>query len=279
MSEENSAGHAGEVAAGERFRFGANWARFLANVDEASIAIAEKSLVEKLAKPSFEGLSFLDIGSGSGLFSLTARRLGARVVSFDYDPHSVACTTELKRRYFADDPEWEIQTGSVLDRDYMTSLGQYDIVYSWGVLHHTGDMWTALDHAALPVKPGGQLYIAIYNEQGLKSRIWTLIKRFYCSSKLAETLVKVTFIPLLVVIWFFKDLLSLKSPVKRYTDYAATNRGMSVFYDWLDWLGGYPFETATTDQLIEFYRQRGFEIEKNLPTTGRGCHEQVFRRH
>ncbi len=46
------------------------------------------------------GNSFLDVGSGSGLFSLAAMRLGAdRVHSFDYDPQSVGCTKELKRRF------------------------------------------------------------------------------------------------------------------------------------------------------------------------------------
>src|ERR1044072_5239228 len=92
------------------------------------------------------GKKFLDVGSGSGLFSLAARRLGAQVHSFDYDPQSVACTGELRRRYFPDDLHWVVQQGSVLDQGYLASLGSFDVVYAWGVLHHTGAMWRALDN-------------------------------------------------------------------------------------------------------------------------------------
>src|ERR1043165_6266518 len=118
-----------------RFQFGENWWRFLSVLNDERIAEAEKSLGEMLGVESLRGKSFLDIGSGSGLFSLAARRLGARVRSFDYDPQSVACAQELKRRYFADDADWMIEQGSVLDPDYIRRLGQFDIVYSWGVLH------------------------------------------------------------------------------------------------------------------------------------------------
>src|SRR5438876_9016826 len=146
--------HAIEIARGERFEFGKNWSRFLILLDEPRIVRAEQSLKQMLEIENLEGRSFLDIGSGSGLFSLAARRLGARVHSFDYDPHSVACTKELRRRYFNNDPDWRIEEGSALDADYIKSVGPFDVVYSWGVLHHTGAMWTALDNAQLPVAAG-----------------------------------------------------------------------------------------------------------------------------
>src|SRR6186997_2880988 len=142
--------NAAEIAAGERFEFGQNWSQFLASVDDERIQEAEKSLKEMLEVDSLDGKTFLDIGSGSGLFSLAARRLGARVHSFDFDPKSVACTRELKSRYFHDDPSWTIDEASALDAEYLRSLGQFDLVYSWGVLHHTGAMWQALENAAIP---------------------------------------------------------------------------------------------------------------------------------
>src|SRR5262245_17205365 len=171
--------HLKEVRKGKRFEFGDNWSKFLDHLDEAQIVAAEASLLSMLEVPDLTGKSFLDVGSGSGLFSLAARRLGATVHSFDYDPQSVACTKELRRRYFPGDAQWVIEEGSALDADYLAGLGEFDIVYSWGVLHHTGRMWQALENARLPVAPGGRLFIAIYNDSGSKSRRWARIKQAY----------------------------------------------------------------------------------------------------
>src|SRR6185503_10418524 len=172
--------HQVEIATGERFAFGENWTRFLAVLDDKQIDEAVASLKDKLEVDSLEGKTFLDIGSGSGLFSLAARRLGARVHSFDFDPKSVACTRELRKNYFGDDDSWQIQEASALDTNFMNSLGQYDIVYSWGVLHHTGNLWLAMENAAARVAPGGKLFIALYNDTGSQSARWYRIKKTYC---------------------------------------------------------------------------------------------------
>jgi len=270
--------HAREVASGERFEFGANWSNFLAKLNDQRLAVAARSLVDYLGEQGLAEKSFLDVGCGSGIFSLTARQLGARVFSFDYDPNSVGCAEALKARFFADDPNWRIQQGSVLDREYLSGLGQFDIVYSWGVLHHTGAMWDALGNVAPLVKPGGRLFISIYNDQGGPSRRWLAVKRAY--NRLPDGLRWLVLWPSAAQLWWkpmLKDLLTLR-PFAQWRQYARA-RGMSPWHDLVDWVGGYPFEVATPEQIFNFYRDRGFVLEK-LATCGGslGCNQFLFRR-
>lgn len=272
--------HALEIAKGERFEFGKNWSKFLELLNEERITQAETSLKQMLECDSLAGKSFLDIGSGSGLFSLAARRLGARVHSFDYDPQSVACTTELRRRFFPADPDWKVESGSALDKAYLSQLGSFDVVYSWGVLHHTGDMWRALDNARLPVTTGGKLFIAIYNDTGSQSTRWKWIKHRYNE---LPSFLRGPFALLAVAPDEMKNL--LRSAVTfRLGDYLRTwtrydeNRGMNHWRDIIDWVGGYPYEVAKPDAIFEFYRQRGFRLAKLKCGGGLGCNEFVFVR-
>jgi 2-polyprenyl-3-methyl-5-hydroxy-6-metoxy-1,4-benzoquinol methylase len=272
--------HAVEVARGERFEFGKNWARFLSVLDDQRIAQAERSLREMLDRQTLAGARFLDIGSGSGLFSLAARRLGARVHSFDYDPHSVACTRELKARYFPGDLQWQIERGSVLDLPFVEGLGQFDVVYSWGVLHHTGAMWRALDHAQRPVAPGGRLFVAIYNDTGSQSARWKAIKRTY--SRLPRVLRS----PFALAVSAPEEVKAMARATLRGRpqDYVHSwtrydrSRGMSHWHDIVDWVGGYPYECARPDAIFSFFHDRGFALEKLKIGGGLGCTEYVLSR-
>ena len=229
---------------------------------------------------SLAGKTFLDIGSGSGLFSLAARRLGASVTSFDYDPDSVACTEELRRRYFENDTEWRVEQGSVLDADYMASLGKFDLVYSWGVLHHTGKMWDALANAGGRVADGGKLFIAIYNDTGSQSERWRRIKSMYC--KLPRPL-KTPFAVLVSAPDEIKRFLSFSfagKPFGYFTHWSnyRNDRGMNRWHDIIDWVGGYPYEVAGPSKLFEFFKPRGFSVVKmKCDNVGLGCNEMVFR--
>jgi 2-polyprenyl-3-methyl-5-hydroxy-6-metoxy-1,4-benzoquinol methylase len=271
--------HRHEVQSGERFEFGRNWSSFLRSLDEDRIAQAERSLKQMLECNDLEGRSFLDIGSGSGLFSLAARRLGARVHSFDYDSDSIACTRELRDRFCPGDGLWTVEQGSALEGDYMKALGPYDVVYSWGVLHHTGDMWRALENAAMPVAKGGKLFIAIYNDTGSQARRWRWIKKTYCR---LPALLKTPFALLTV---FPDEIKKVASAMlaRRPMDYVRSwtryrnSRGMNRWHDIIDWVGGYPYEVATPDEIFEFYRKKGFTLSKiKTSGVGLGCNEFVF---
>ncbi|MGC9947864.1 MAG: methyltransferase domain-containing protein [Bryobacteraceae bacterium] len=267
-----------EIAVGDRFAFGENWRRFLALLDESRILSAQQSLGQMLGVCDLHGKTFLDIGCGSGLFSLAARRLGARVYSFDYDPQSVACARQLRNRYFPQDPDWRIEEGSVLDARYLIGLGSFDAVYSWGVLHHTGAMWQALDNAAGLVAPAGRLFIAIYNDQGKASNRWRAVKRAY--NRLPGALRFLVTIPVLVHLYWRRTLKDLVRgrPLESWRN-EGKERGMSPWRDLVDWVGGYPFEVAKPEAILDFYLHRGFTLER-LTTCGGslGCNEYVFVR-
>jgi 2-polyprenyl-6-hydroxyphenyl methylase/3-demethylubiquinone-9 3-methyltransferase len=252
--------HVEEVRQGRRFEFGDNWHRFLQNLKEEQILSAETSLREMLEISYLTGKKF-------------------QVHSFDYDPQSVACTKELRRRYSQNDPWWRIEHQSVLNTHYLSSLGRFDVVYSWGVLHHTGAMWKALDNVHRSVASGGLLFIAIYNDTGTQSARWRRIKQLYNAlpRPLRWPYTAVVAAPL-----EFKAVLSALASghpsryIRRWTD--KNERGMTHWRDAVDWIGGYPYEVAKPEQIFEFYKARGFSLRRLKSTVGLGCNEFVFRK-
>lgn len=267
-----------EILSGDRFAFGQNWKNFISKIDEGRIASAREAIINLLGVNCLEGKSFLDIGCGSGLMSLAAAQLGAKVVSFDYDKDSVDCALAMKEAHMPGSKQWSISQGSILDKDFLSSLGLFDIVYSWGVLHHTGQMWPAIDHASQLVAPAGTLALAIYNDQGGYSVRWRKVKRMYLAT---PDRFKKAFALTLFVLREIKPTLStmvrLKNPIERWT--RDQPRGMDFWTDWIDWIGGYPFEVAMPEDVFYFCKERGFILsEMKTSRGGLGCNEFVFQK-
>ncbi len=258
-----------------KYRFGENWKRHLDRMDERHLADAVRSLSGLFGGQSFSGKSFLDIGSGSGIHSVAAYRLGSeRILSFDSDAESVECTLECRRRE-GNPRQWIVRQGSILDEAFVATLPISDIVYSWGVLHHTGAMYDAIRLAATRCAPGGLLMIGIYNRKGRLSDIMRNVKRSYCrAGPIGRHLIKWPY-------WILSQSYAIvrgKNPLVELRDYHE-KRGMDYWTDLDDWLGGYPFEYATPDEVSGFVTPLGFDLEsQKTGTSFAAVNEYLFRR-
>jgi len=262
-----------------RFAFGRNWQSFLDRLDEGRVSEAERSLQALLQRDRLDGATFLDIGSGSGLFSLAARRLGAKVHSFDADAESVACTMMLRERHGGGDADWIVQQGSVLDGEFLGRLGRFDIVHAWGVLHHTGALGDALRNAADLTAPGGTFAFALYAKTAF-CPLWAREKRWYAgATPAAQRRARAVYVALMRLYHRLRG--------RDFDAYVAGymgKRGMDFAHDVHDWLGGYPYESIAGSEVATLMTRLGFDevrsviLPPSLGAFGSGCNEYVYRR-
>jgi 2-polyprenyl-6-hydroxyphenyl methylase/3-demethylubiquinone-9 3-methyltransferase len=258
------------------FSFGENWAQYAEKIDERRIEEAEKSLIRLVGRESIQGRTFLDIGCGSGLFSLAALRLGCqRLLAVDLDPNSVQTTRKTLERYAPDGANWDCRRISVFDLD-PAKVGTFDIVYSWGVLHHTGAMYKAIEKASAMVKPEGMLTLALYGKTPFCG-LWRIEKRIYSRSpKWVQRAIEKVYSAVVAA------RLALKGEsLKKRRETYFQQRGMDMYHDTRDWLGGYPYESISPQEAMTFMHKLGFEpirsfVCPSIGLLGAGCDEYSF---
>ena len=261
----------------QRFGFGKNWESFIKrHFSDERVTLAGRHLLDFLSLSSLGGQSFLDIGCGSGLHSLAALRSGASsVVSFDYDPMAVKITKRLKELEH-NPPHWEVMQGSILDNAFLDSLRPADIVYSWGVLHHTGDMWQAMNNSAKLMKSDGLFYVALYDydiQVNPPAEFWLDVKRRYNrNSWLGKKRMEMWYIYNFTLDRKLRNILRL---IGRITDYKRA-RGMAFYTDVVDWLGGWPMEFAKRRDVRDWAVKADLEMVKSK--TGEANSEYLFKR-
>ncbi|MBS0373476.1 MAG: class I SAM-dependent methyltransferase [Proteobacteria bacterium] len=262
------------------FAFGENWASYARGIAADEVEKATEGL-SRLIGGRIDGKTFLDIGSGSGLHSVAALRLGARRVrALDIDPNSVETTRAVLQRFAPPGSEWSVEQKSVFAlEDWPDS--QFDCVYSWGVLHHTGDMYRAIRAAARQVRPGGSFVFALYRKT-LLCGFWKVEKRWYArATQRSQRMASALYVTAVRI-----GLLLRGRSFSRYVrEYSLRNRGMEYRHDVHDWLGGWPYESISPRQVNRLMLSLGFAEEKSFARSGvtvgfsgSGCDEYRFRR-
>ena len=259
------------------FSFGRNWASYAGIIDDARLAEAERGLVHLFGGEGLAGKSFLDLGCGSGLHAVAAVRLGAsRIVAVDIDSVAVDTARTVLRQH-APQISSDVRRLSVFDLEPET-FGRFDVVYSWGVLHHTGAMHEALLRAAQMVAPGGRFAFALYHRTRMCG-FWRREKRWYAAaSPRAQRAARAVYTALLRLRFALTG-----GDFRAYVANYQRGRGMDFAHDVHDWMGGYPYESISATEVEVLMRRLGFTHVRSFVTPltiglfGSGCDEYVYR--
>lgn len=261
------------------YQFGENWSSYSETITDDAVAEAENGLLKLLTVEELQGRRFMDIGCGSGLHALAALRQGAATVyGVDIDKNSVETSKRVLER-FAAESDCKIENVSVFDLKYPEG-DAFDIVYSWGVLHHTGALDAALRKAVEMVAPGGLFAFALYRRTACDG-FWKVEKKWYTNAGPAAR----SFAEKIYVGLFRLGLLAKGKSFRSFLSGYKSRRGMDYYHDVRDWLGGYPYEAITPDEVDRLMQELGFQKVRAFTQAsplgglfGSGCDEFVYRR-
>lgn len=253
-----------------RFAFGRNWQSYSQNaLTSDRIEQARGTFRVLVDGIELRGKRFIDIGFGQGLSLVAALEMGANAVGIDIDKDNVLALQRTQQA-MACMRTPEVHVASILDASFVqNNKGGFDIVHSWGVLHHTGNMRQAVENACTLVADDGYFICSIYNKHWSCS-FWKTIKWSY--NKLPPILQRLLVGLLYPVIYMAKWIVIRRNPKKK-------ERGMDFFHDVVDWVGGYPYEYATHGQIKSMVCEHGFKCLRVRPAqVPTGCNEFVFQK-
>jgi 2-polyprenyl-6-hydroxyphenyl methylase/3-demethylubiquinone-9 3-methyltransferase len=261
----------------KRYEFGQNWQHFAEGLSSAAIDQAVLGMRRLIPVDEISGRDVLDIGCGSGLHALAALRLGASsVTAIDIDEDSVSTTRQLLSLHAPPGAIWSATVKSVFE---LETMPQYPVVYSWGVLHHTGDMYAAIRCAADRVAPDGGLYLALYRKTPLCCA-WRVEKWLYTNSpRRGRHALEATYVAA------FRLAMTIQGRnFQQYVTSYLRNRGMNWMTDVRDWLGGYPYQSISEKEMLSCAHKLGFSPirvfcrKPGIGLFGTGCDEYAFRK-
>jgi SAM-dependent methyltransferase len=255
------------------FSFGENWKEYIRDADDHAIKSAREDILKWIPEDKIKGKRIVDIGCGSGIHSLSFFRLGAsEVISIDYDKASVEATQYLWDKE-KQPSSWKISHGSALDKEFMQNLGHFDVMYSWGVLHHTGNMWGAIENVLPLTNPGGLCWISLYVAGPNFERDVDRKKRYNKSGELGKRWMEFRY-------FIFPLMYNLIRRGKNPFSWNRTQeRGMNTYYDIKDWLGGLPYEVASKEEVTQKFEASGYSLIKIQEYPEGSCHVYLFQKN
>jgi len=201
-----------------------------------------------------EGKRILDAGCGMGVFSVVFGKKGAaRVIGIDLSEEGVRRAQRAASHFNLSNVEF--REGNILRLPYPD--GSFDIVWSWGTLHHTAEPLKALEELIRVLKNGGTLFVTLYRStklsflhEGIRKtlrlahrRMWPLLAK-------------------LIALALFPATLFLKRRKK-----ARAGENLSDLV--LDWYFNPVRHYYRPGEIRQLLEQEGLIIEKFLPASGR----------
>ncbi|MFQ6107920.1 MAG: class I SAM-dependent methyltransferase [Candidatus Aminicenantales bacterium] len=198
--------------------------------------------------------SVLDAGCGTGVFSIIFARMGAlSVVGIDISKRSLERAQRQADQLGLQNATF--QKVNMLRLPFTDAC--FDIVWSWGSVHHTADPFGCLAELIRVLKPGGSLLVAVYRRTGLT----------FLHETLRKGLIR---LPSKYWIPFSRFLSLVAAPgISLFKKRDKSRKGEKLEQLLFDWFFVPIRHSYLPEEIKSFLVKRGLVIKKYLPFSGR----------